>query len=329
MNIWRIHANTDSKGLTKIADYCVENKIIAMGWSLKDKHLQDYVSSDLYQQAVTERDTIKTFDDYSEFVKKFGIYKSKVDENVIRLHSEIEENDLVWIRSGGIYYLGRVTKNSRWIYNNSQEALELDASNQYTEIEWHRIGDENDIPGAVATSFIRGKTFQRIHKPGVSELSKWIYNEKSGNNLYKGKDIKSNEPYEEFYSLLSTDDCEDLLCLWLYSEFGYIAIPSTNKRATELYECVLKDPKTGKNIYIQVKAGEDDLDKTNYKHLKDAEIWLFTARGKINGEDINNNIKIAEPKVIYEFVNSGKADKILSQSIQIWREKLNSVLQHK
>ena len=40
------------------------------------------------------------------------------------------------------------------------------------------------------------------------------------------------------YNCLSPSDCEDLVCLYLYDKANYIAIPSTNKIATELYECV-------------------------------------------------------------------------------------------
>ena len=38
---------------------------------------------------------------------------------------------------------------------------------------------------------------------------------------------------------------EDVVCLYLYDRKGYVTIPSTNKIATELYECVLVNPENG------------------------------------------------------------------------------------
>ena len=319
MTVWRLQTNTDSKTGYKIADYCIENNVLAMGWSLKDGHLE-WLSNDLFSQALADRSNIASFQDYSDFIKKYNVYGGKVNSNVSRFFHEVQENDMVWIRSGGVYYLGRVTNESRWEYNKSQISFDLDASNQITNIEWHKIGDEGDVPGAITTAMIRGQTLQRINKDGVWEYSQLVYNEKSKTKYYS--DFQLEKSYKTFYNLLSPDDCEDLLCLWLYAKFGYVVIPSTNKKATECYECVLKNPKTGQSIYPQVKAGNVDLHKENYAHLN-GEVWLFTTRGRVMGEDINNNIHVADPKTIYDFVGSDIANKILSPSILLWYHKLN------
>lgn len=74
---------------------------------------------------------------------------------------------------------------------------------------------------------------------------------------------------QHFFALLGTDDCEDLLCFWLYYTYGYIVWPSTNKRQTATYECILLDPTVpGKEIYIQVKSGMSQaLHREDYVHL--------------------------------------------------------------
>lgn len=46
-----------------------------------------------------------------------------------------------------------------------------------------------------------------------------------------------------------------------------MTIPSTNKIATELYECVLVNPKNGMLAYPQVKKGHVPLDFNNYIDL--------------------------------------------------------------
>lgn len=321
MTVWRLQTNTDSQTGLKIADYCLENKVLAMGWSLKDKHLEEYLSADLQPSAILERNNIATFEDYASFLAKFDIYGGQIDSNINRLYYDIKENDLIWIRTNGIYYLGRVTEKSRWIFNNSQLAYDLDASNQITNIEWHKIGDESAVPGAITTALIRGHTLQRINKIGVLEFSQILYNEKAGSAFYS--DVQLENSSDMFYSLLSPDDCEDLLCLWLYARYGYIVIPSTNKKATECYECVLKDPKTGQSIFPQVKAGEVDLFTSDYCHLN-GEVWLFTTKGRVLGENVEN-IHTANPNVLYEFVGSDLAHNILSSSILLWYEKLNNV----
>lgn len=115
MNVWRLQTNTDSQSGLKIADYCIKNKILAMGWSLKDSHLQN---KNLLSTITNERNNIKSFDDYSKLINKFGVYGGEVNSNVNRLYYYVKPNDLVWIRSEGIYYLGRITNDSHWYYTS-------------------------------------------------------------------------------------------------------------------------------------------------------------------------------------------------------------------
>ena len=294
-----------------------------MGWSLKNDHLEN-CDSDILPHIIADRNKITTFEDYSNLLSKYNIYGGNVNPNVNRFYYDMKPNDLVWIRSAGIYYLGRITENSHWKYDNSQTALDLDASNQITDVKWYKIGDESDVPGAITTSLIRGQTLQKIWKTGVWEYSQLIYNEKAGSNFYTGFELKDS--MDTFYSLLSPDDCEDLLCLWLYSKYGYITIPSTNKKSTECYECVLKDPKTGKNIYPQVKAGEVTLYEKDYFHL-DGEVWLFTTKGCVEKDNCNNhkNIHVADPNEIFAFAGTDIAANILPKSIITWKNRLSKI----
>ncbi len=311
MNIWRLQTNTASDEERKIADYCLENKIIAIGWSLKN----------LPNARENERANIITFDDYIKFIVDYNVYGGKLNSNVKRFYYDIKTDDLIWMRSSGIYYLGRVTEESKWIFNTSDEARKFDAANQITNIQWYRIGDESCVPGAIATSLIRGMTLQKIWKEGVFEYSQLIFNEVSNTKHYKVTGFERNT--DTFYSLLSTDDCEDLLCLWLYAKYGYITIPSTNKKSTECYECILKDPKSGKNIYPQVKAGTVILYENNYEHLN-GEVWLFTTKGSVvkNASGDRKNIFIADPVELFDFVGTSVAKNILPESIINWYNKL-------
>ena len=146
-----------------------------------------------------------------------------------------------------------------------------------------------------------------------------LFNEKSNQQIYPQVALQLKE--KDFYYFLNPDACEDLLCLWLYAQYGYICIPSTKKKSTELYECVLVDPKTGKKIYAQVKKGNIDLATSDFIKL-DGDVWLFTTEGKIIGNDKPNIFK-ANPEEIYKFALSQEAKNILPKSITRWIEYLS------
>lgn len=315
-NLYRLQKNTDNeKWLIDVADYCIEKGVLAMGWSLKDLHLfgKD-VEPDI--EVTRRRALIKTFEDYASFIKDFNPYDSKgtVNENVKRLNYEMHVDDLVWIRNKGVYYLGRVKENSQYNYISSEEMLDADASNQRDNIEWYRVGEEGNVPGGIATSFIRGKTLQKIKKDGMLEFSQLKFNELSKRHHYS---VTLTYGKDTFYKLFSPGDCEDLLSLWLYQKYGYICIPSTSKANTELYECVLINPKNGENVFPQAKAGEIDLKVCDYTHLN-GECWLFTTNGKIIGSP-TGNVKVADPDKLFSFVEDPKSRVLLKQtSILKW-----------
>lgn len=254
ITIWRLQSKTSNKNENyKVSKYCIDNGIMALGWSLVNEDLEDKGNID---SIIHERNRIslgsedEVFEKYVSFVEDNNVYK-KI-HNIRRLKEEVKAFDLVWMRQEGIYWLGLVGENSRYCYNSNEDVLLMDASNQRTDIKWFEIGGESDVPGVVTTAFIKGQTLQRIKQTGVLEFSQNLIN-----NLYKPiYDLRNfDRNAETFFNLISPTDCEDLVCMWLYKEFGYIIIPSTCKTSTQLYECVLINPnnKRSKNIYIQVK----------------------------------------------------------------------------
>lgn len=265
MAVWRLQVNT---GGTNAANYCLKNHVAAMGWSLRE-----------LTQA--ERSGIHTFLDYCKLARTQ--YKSF--DSVCRMVEDVKEGDLLWMRSRneGKYYIARVKANSTWVFR--EDAVQMDAANQLTNIDWYPAtdkADEESVPGAVATSFIKGSTIQRIKKNGVEEYSQMLYNRvhDSALDLFNYPDPALSLCEKHFYSLLQPEDVEDLLALWLYDTKGYVCIPSTNKIATPKYECVLVDPNdlNRKHIYIQVKKGDVDLNTDDYSSLN-GEVYLLTTDG--------------------------------------------------
>lgn len=303
MSVWRIQTNT-SRG--DVADYCIKQKVAAVGWSLSEHANRSELNS-------------LSFDDYCIFADMY--YNSY--GSVARLALDIKPNDLIWMRNGGIYYLARVNGNSFWLFNNSDDAVLLDACNQLTNIEWICIGDESDIPGALSTSFIRGSTLQRIYKPGIAEYSELIYDKKSGDEYKYNRTIELNE--ENFYSLISPSDCEDLLYIYTYikHEKEYVCIPSTNKLTTEKYEFVALDEKTGNHIYYQVKNGSVSLNTDDYYDLvKDTKnkVYLLTTRGNVENSNKYENIIAVNPTELFEFACNEDNSNIIPPNIKYWME---------
>lgn len=307
INVWRIHANTSAGN---VFEYFMRENIAALGWSLCDtdkvrkdphkftgnyKELEEAVSA-IEKCYINDKDDCKDrFKVYDDLYKKH-YNKSRQQYNIRRMLLEIKPNDLIWGHYNGKYYIGRVTEESKYIFNASYDAVYNDACNQITDIEWlPKNGlDESEVAGAITTAFIQGSTLQRIN--GVNEFSGIIYNSRVNEKYYEIEYDKINKQ-DRFYSWISPSDCEDLLCFWLYDNdnFKYICIPSTNKKSTQTYECVLLDTKSKsetKQIYIQVKNGNVDLKINNaYKELlKNGELWLLTTKGKVFDES-NNEIK--------------------------------------
>ena len=314
MEVWRLQVKTGNKNIAK---YCIENHVAAMGWSLKE----------LPESERKNIKNIKTFEDYCKYADK--VYKSYA--SVKRLKEQVKENAIIWMhsRDEGKYYFGRVSK---WIFN-SEAAEKKDAGNQLTNIDWYEAStraDEESVPGAIATAFIKGSTLQRINKDGVKEYSQLLYNKIHDPEK---EQFTYEKPHlcldKHFYMLLSPSDVEDLLALRLYAEKKYVCIPSTNKIATAKYECVLVDPESEKrkHIYIQVKKGKVDLEASDYVNLaKDGnEVYLLTTEGRVKNADKYKNITAVNPDEIYRFAIDPKYKNIIPEHVLYWIEFLSEI----
>ena len=300
--VWRLQTRTDSKDGKKISKYCLDHKVAALGWSIKDDHINKY-----NPEAITEiqekRKKIKNIEGYYDVVRMYGLYGINNKKRLVAIDMllEVEKGDYIWMRDNGIYYLGYVGDKLRYRYNFRKKALEHDAANQIKGVLWKQIGDESQVPGAVATAFIRGRTIQRINKSHMYEYAEYAFLEKP---LILEN---SNEDFLQqlFYDCLSPNDCEDLVCLYLYDRKGYVTIPSTNKIATELYECVLVNPLNGKLAYPQVKKGDVELNTNKYidlvKNNPNKEVYLFSSEDKVVVETHIDNIHIISSDELYSW----------------------------
>ena len=300
--VWRLQTRTDSNDGKKISTYCREESIAAVGWSINDDQIKKY-NAEAFDKIQSIRASIQSKDIYYKVLEEYNLFNIKPGKKIVAVETikRVKPGDYIWMRDNGIYYLGRVNENSNFMYNCDKDALDFDAANQITGVKWERIGDESQVPGAVATAFIRGRTIQRINKDYMFEYAEYAFG---------GKPLvleHSNREFLQqlFYDCLSPNDCEDLVCLYLYDKANYIAIPSTNKIATELYECVLVNPINGKLAYPQVKKGNKELNINDYIELiKDhpnKEVYLFTSEGKVQGDTHIDNIHSISPDELYSW----------------------------
>ena len=154
------------------------------------------------------------------------------------------------------YYLGRIT--GAWRYSDSPEDLELDIPNQIP-CEWIKIGNEENVPGKIIACFRPSRTFQAIRDAKMEDFSKWLFNQKSQKNHYEIDIDFSNSrniAASDFFKLVSADDCEDIVGLYLQVQENYFLIPSTCKPDTAGYEFILKHKVTKKTAAVQVKQGQ-------------------------------------------------------------------------
>ena len=358
--VWRLHTkpkvSVKNKLETKVANELIKRKIVAIGWTLREDIYNELTATGKNELEEDEKSIKDDFEKYKKIIEKNNyetikgekksFFYGKVNPNLIRLNN-LKKDDLIWIRSKGKYHLGRVTEKSHYLYayrdsQKNSDILKLGINNQFTDIDWCEVGSESDIPGRILIAFYQKGTLIEIDEESALNISQIIYNKKD--NYYKiSNKLENNKT--NFYSLLSPNDCEDLLYFYLYHKFKYIVIPSTNKINTQNYEFImLNSNNRDEKIYIQVKNGEVNIEINNYKNFG-GEIYLLTTRGNVlkngkiltkNNIDMNNgkilnldssfkgNIFIINSEKLYEFAKEAYENEsiLMPHSILQWFEYL-------
>jgi hypothetical protein len=295
MNVWRLNIIPASQEGVDPREFCFKRKILGVGWPLEEASKE--VGWEQYRERAEQK--------YKDGLKDKGWWPA-----LNALHNRMEVGDLVWCRDRkGVYRLGRVT--GEWRYVNTREHRKADIVN-VRDCEWCEVGTEDAVPGRVARSFSRGGTLQRVPDDTISAYSKRLYNDCVESPVYEVR-----PQYNDLFSLLSADACEDLVGLYLQIEEGYGVVPSTCKRSTPYYEFVLNHGRTGKKAAVQVKAGTDPLCIDDYAELPVDMVFLFTARGSYEGAR-NSRVKCLEPVDLKRFACDNKH--LMTDEIVRWME---------
>lgn len=307
---WKIKGKGGGNHDINAYDFFVENNCISCGWSFPDE---------------TGRDEIKTFEDYRSFwdkkISEKG-WKSKWNnQGVHQLFDNVQAGDYVWTRKAGEYYVTQIPADPKelFFFDNSLEAASYDCSVQLKGIEWIKVGKEDDVPGSVSVRTRNRMPICKIDNgESTIEVAKNEYTTTSlvsaiaSNNLVLNQ-VEKFSNKKDLFRLIGYSQAEDVVALWLYDKFNYVAVPSTNKIGTQKYEFALMDGTKNRNgnysnskkVYIQVKNGAVDLRSEDYIPLLTAsneELWLVTTNGHIDNEStqIRKYSKNDEDEIVTE-----------------------------
>ena len=363
--VWRLQTKTEvsekNKLEDKVAKELIKRKIVAIGWTLREDIYNELTMSEKNKLEKNEKLIKNNFKEYKKIIEqetyetikgeKKKFFNGKINNSLNNL-KKLKENDLVWIRSKGKYYLGRITEKSHYLYayrdsQKNSDILKLGINNQFTDIDWCEVGSESDIPGRILIAFYQKGTLIEIDEESALNISQIIYNKK---DKYYEIDNKILNNKENFYGLLSPYDCEDLLYFYLYNKNKYVVIPSTNKTSTQNYEFeMINHENRNEKIYIQVKNGYSkgsDLYLEDYQKL-DGKVYLLTTAGniyetktkkkllqiafkqnyefeEIGSTENNKKIYAVNPEALYEFAKRAYKDEtiLMPHSILQWFEYL-------
>src|SRR5699024_3675297 len=124
----------------------------------------------------------------------------------------------------------------------------------------------------------------------------------------------------DIYSLLSSDDCEDIVGIYLQLKHNYMIVPSSCKSDTMFYEFVLLNRNTHLPATVQVKNGKVNLHIDEYINEHEEDVYLFTTIGDYIGEK-KSYIHCLCPEKLRRFIFY-HAD-ALPKKVQVWIEFVN------
>lgn len=287
--VWRINIKTGSQEGTDPRQFCINKQVLGIGWPIDT---DVYVDWETYYR-IAEEKYYKTRDK--------GWWPA-----INAIKNRMSINDLCWTRDrSGVYYLGRLIGD--WEYKRDKDHVAADVVN-IRRCEWRKIGTADAVPGKIINSFIPSRTVQEVKDETIAAFSQFLYNSLS--NEYKYSLTKVDT---DIFSLLSAEDCEDIIGLYL-QDIGYRIIPSSCKDDTLAYEFVLKHKETFETAVVQVKNGAVDLNIDHFAPIP-AKVFLFTSKGSYTGTP-KEHVQCIHVNTVKEYINNNIS--LLPSKIQIW-----------
>lgn len=299
ITIWRLNIKPDAAEGVDPRKFCFERCILGIGWPVNANAPLDW-------------DTYRNLG--SKEYQGDGHKSWRAATNAIH---NMAINDLCWTRDAdGSYYLGRVA--GEWEYRSAEEYRNADIVN-VRPCEWFPTGGIDSVPGKVLNSFIPSATVQRVRDDSSNMYSRVKYNQLIGNAHYDSPVDKNLD----LLALVSPEDCEDIVAIYLQEKLGYRFIPSSHRSDTVRTEFVLKKAK-GNQAYVQVKQGNIDLRLDEFKQNADdpRDWYLFTTKGRYTGKG-HNCLHCLNADDMRKFALENR--NLMSNRVQTWIDFVNGV----
>lgn len=289
-SLFRIHLRPADSAALKADDFCLEKGIVGFGWPVEGH--DSFPNHEAYRAAA-----------HAQYVAG----KPKKEQNggfdrAMNALLKMEDNDLVWTRTrDGRYYLGRVF--GPWIYNVTGDHLKANICN-YKQCEWIEIGTVAEVIGSITNRFIGRATLTQIHCWTSLDFSIHCWN--THPNTETRLPFPKRKRKDSLLELITYEDCEDIVGLYLQHTHGYYIIPSTNKRDTPGYEFELLPEKEGERpAVVQVKQSADPgvMNKATCSKLSEThKVYLFqTGIGEPHPFEMDNVVWLSREE-IEEFI---------------------------
>ena len=300
MTIWRIHLKPDSAEWIDPVKFCIDNKIVGVGWSI------DNIGAN--------RNIPISWADYSSKAEeKYWPEDNGWRPAVRALYERMNEDDLIWTRdASNNYYLGRI--RSPWRYDTSQECGDADFVN-IRDCDWFKVGAEDKVPAAIVNRFVLGRAVQAMDSDNTAVRTFSIFKAaEQWPDTYEHEALAG-----DIFDWLPAEDCEDALAIYLQMKRNYYLVPSTCKKSTKTYEFILIDRETGESAAAQVKSGQVALNIDGYAEIDTNKIFLFATSGNYSGKP-DLKVEIIDPTIIRNFIYEHK--ELMPEKIQFWIEQI-------
>lgn len=285
---WRINLKPGADQGVNPRQFCFSRKCVGIGWRAGDEPCLEWNA-------------------YADLAKRKYANDNGWWPAINALKNRMAVNDLCWTRdTKGVYYLGRIS--GPWRYVATLEHRMADIVN-FRSCVWLRVGPVDAVPGKVVNSFNPSRTLQAVDDVTIRLFSAYYYNVHSNDGFAYSIPSMS----ADIFSLISSEDCEDIVSLYMQFE-GYALIASTCKRSTTAYEFVMRHRETGQRAIAQVKNGYDNLDAERYADFP-GTVFLFTSRGHYLGSSPQNVVCLDQSELL-RFVH--KHQSVLPERIRLW-----------
>ena len=298
MSVFRIHIRpSGGAGDPNISfEYCLRHGVLGMGWG------------------VPAAEPALNWDEYHEAAEaQYGLADLA---NVLYLHDNVDENDLLWTRdTAGIYYLARVV--SPWEYFANEEAIEADIVN-IVRCEIHRL-QVDEVPGKVVACFRPPKTIQAIADNTVAAYSRLLWNRYASMQHYPPEE----QAVPDIFAFLDDKAAEDAVAIFLQMN-GWLLVPASRQANNMSYEYHLIDKKRLQRAVVQVKTGHEELNRDHWArfaaHLNegadaDTRVFLFQTYGNYTGAQYPC-VECIDPDELRTFLFTHRS--LLPRSIVHW-----------